>query len=122
MPRVVHFDVPADDPERAIKFYGEVFAWKFHKWSGPMDYWLITTGSAEEAGIDGGMAKRRNPNEGVINTIGVPSVDEYLKKITAAGGKILLPKMAIPGVGWYASCQDPERNIFGLMEDDPGAK
>ena len=121
MPRVLHFDLPVDDPERAIAFYSRVFGWTFRKWSGPMEYWLITTGPPDEPGIDGGMAKRRRPDEPVVNTIGVPSVEEYLEKITAAGGKILQPRMAIPGVGWYAACQDPEGNVFGLMEDDASA-
>ena len=60
MPRVVHFDISVDDPERAIKFYTEVFGWKVQKWEGPMDYWLITTGDPGEPGIDGGLAKRRD--------------------------------------------------------------
>jgi predicted enzyme related to lactoylglutathione lyase len=122
MPRIVHFDVPAEDPERAIAFYSEVFSWKFDKWEGPMDYWMITTGPDTEEGINGGMARRRDPNECPINTIGVGSVDNYLEKVAAAGGQILQPKMAIPGVGWYASCTDTEGNIFGLMEDDPSAQ
>jgi predicted enzyme related to lactoylglutathione lyase len=122
MPRVIHFDIPAADPERAIRFYTEVFAWKFDKWEGPMDYWLISTGPDGEEGIDGGMGRSRHPGECPVNTIGVPSVDEYLEKISAAGGEILQPKMAILGVGWYASCRDTEGNIFGLMEDDPSAK
>lgn len=122
MPRPVHFDFPADDPERAIKFYSQVFGWKFEKWEGPMEYWLITTGPKEEPGVNGGMGRRGDPDMGVVNTIDVPSVDEYVRKITAAGGKVLQPKMAIPGVGWYATCQDTEGNAFGIMHDDPSAK
>jgi predicted enzyme related to lactoylglutathione lyase len=122
MPRPVHFDFPADDPERAIRFYSDVFAWKFEKWEGPMEYWLITTGPKEEPGVDGGMGRRADPDMGVVNTIDVPSVDEYMRKITAAGGKVLQPKMAIPGVGWYTTCQDTEGNAFGIMQDDPTAK
>jgi predicted enzyme related to lactoylglutathione lyase len=122
MPRIVHFDVPVEDPERAIKFYSAVFGWKFDKWEGPLDYWLITTGPDEEPGINGGMGRRKDPHECPINTVGVPSVDEYLDKITAAGGQILMPKMAIPGVGWYAACKDTEGNVFSLMEDDPSAR
>jgi len=122
MPRPVHFDFPADDPERAMQFYSHVFGWKFEKWEGPMEYWLVTTGPREEPGVNGGMGRRGNPDMGVVNTIDVPSVDEYVRKVTAAGGKVLQPKMAIPGVGWYATCQDTEGNAFGIMQDDPSAK
>ena len=51
MPRISHFDIPADDPQRAQKFYQEVFDWTFEKWDGPMDYWMANTGS-EEPGIN----------------------------------------------------------------------
>jgi len=57
MPRVIHFDIPADNPARAVDFYKKVFDWKFDKWPSPTDYWLITTGKGEP-GIDGGMLKR----------------------------------------------------------------
>ena len=64
MPRVVHFDINAEKPEQLTKFYEKVFKWKFEKWKGPMDYWLITTGK-DEPGIDGGLTKR---TEGEANT------------------------------------------------------
>lgn len=122
MPRVIHFEIPADDPERAQAFYQDVFGWQFDKWEGPFDYWLITTGPQEELGIDGGLARRTDPSTGTENTVGVESVDEALAKIEASGGKIVRPKSAIPGVGWVAYCEDTEGNLFGLMEDDPEAK
>jgi hypothetical protein len=122
MKRVVHFDISADDPERAVKFYTDVFGWQGQKWDGPMDYWLVTTGPEGEPGIDGGIAKRRMPTESTTNTIDVPSVDEFLEKITAAGGKVIAPKMPIPGVGYFAMCLDTEGNPFGLMEEDTDAK
>jgi predicted enzyme related to lactoylglutathione lyase len=120
MPRVIHFDIGADQPERAIKFYSDVFGWKIQKWEGPMDYWLVYTG--EGPGIDGGLSKRMNPSETTTNTIGVPSVDEYLTKIEKSGGKVVMPKTAIPGVGWFASCQDTEGNVFGIMQEDSSAR
>jgi hypothetical protein len=122
MPRPIHFDIAADDPERAIKFYKTVFGWKFTKWNGPMEYWMATTkGAKREPGIDGGLS-RRGQGMGNMNTIGVPSVDRYSKKITDSGGKILVPKMAIPTVGWFATCQDTERNVFGIIEENRKAK
>ena len=121
MPRPIHFDLSADDPERAVKFYSSVFGWKFEKWQGPMEYWLITTGTAPEPGIDGGMS-RREPGATDSNTIGVPSIDDAMKSIAAAGGKVVSEKRAIPGVGWFATCKDTEGNEFGLMQSDQSAK
>jgi predicted enzyme related to lactoylglutathione lyase len=57
-----------------------------------------------------------------VNTIDVPSVDEFAKKVEQNGGKIVVPKHTIPGVGWIAYFKDPESNMFGMMQDDPSAK
>lgn len=122
MNRVEHFDIYADDPDRAIHFYSDVFGWKIEKWEGPMDYWMVTTGPDDQVGINGGISRRQDPAQSVVNTIGVASLDEFLEKITAAGGKIVAPKMPIPGVGYFALCQDTEGNNFGLMEEDTAAK
>jgi len=120
MPRVLHFDIPADDPQRAQEFYKQVFDWKFEKWDGPMEYWMATTGN-EEPGINGGLSKRMPGQMGMTNTIGVPSVDEYSKKITDKGGQLIVPKMPIPKVGWFAQCMDTEGNMFGIIEMDETA-
>jgi hypothetical protein len=120
MPRVSHFDIPADDPQRAQEFYKQVFDWKFEKWDGPMEYWMATTGN-EEPGINGGLSKRMPGQMGMTNTIGVPSVDEYSKKITDKGGQLIVPKMPIPKVGWFAQCMDTEGNMFGIIEMDETA-
>ena len=121
MSRVIHFDLPADDPERAMSFYQDVFGWRFEKWDGPMDYWLISTGPEDEPGIDGGLSVRSDPEERTDTTIGVDSLDETLDDIQANGGVILREKSAVPGVGWLAYCQDTEGNSFGVMELDPSA-
>src|SRR5512143_1854726 len=112
--RVNHFDVSADEPSRAMKFYREVFGWRFEKWNGPFDYWLIMTGDRNEPGIDGGIAKREDPNAHVVNFIDVPSIDACAKKITLNGGKVIQPKQAIPGVGHVLIFQDTEGNMFGI--------
>ncbi len=122
MARVVHFDLPADNVERAIKFYTDVFGWKFEKWQGPMDYWLVMTGADGEPGIDGGLSKRSRPDERVVNTVDVRSVDEAVKKVEAAGGRVTRPKQAVPGVGWLAYCVDTEGNPFGMMQEDRNAR
>jgi predicted enzyme related to lactoylglutathione lyase len=120
MPRVVHFELSADQPERAAKFYTQVFGWKIKKWDGPQEYWLITTGE-ENPGINGGLMRRQG-QANCVNTVGVPSVDDFTAKITGSGGKVVMPKMAIPGVGYLAYCQDTEGNTFGIMQPDEKAK
>jgi predicted enzyme related to lactoylglutathione lyase len=122
MPRVVHFEIDAKKPDRAIKFYEKVFSWKIKKWEGPVEYYLITTGKESEPGIDGGLSRRTEPEPSTVNTIDVPSVDEFIKKVEASGGTIIRPKMAVPGVGYMAYFKDPEGNIFGMMENDESAK
>jgi uncharacterized protein len=121
VPRPIHFEIPADQPERALAFYHKVFGWQFQKWEGSMPYWMVQTG-ADGPGIDGGVHQRAHPGQGTVNTIGVPSCDDYVRKVESAGGKTAVPKMAIPGVGWLAYCTDPEGNTFGIMQEDPGAK
>lgn len=122
MPRPIHFDISVDDPERAAKFYGEAFGWEIGKWDGPFDYWTIKTGTSAEAGIDGGLARRENPSDAIMNFIGVPSVAEYAEKIAALGGKVVRGRQAIPGVGYIAVCQDTEGNRFGILEADESAR
>jgi len=121
MPRVVHFEIHTDNPERAVKFYSKAFGWKVEKIAGPMDYWLATTGEKTEPGINGGIMKRQE-KQSTVNTVGVPSMEAAMKAVKAAGGKVLTPKMPIPGIGWNAYCLDTEGNKFGIYQDDPSAK
>lgn len=113
--RVVHFDILAENPEQLIDFYGKVFGWTFEKWNGSMDYWMIMTGEGD--GIDGGLS-RKSPQASSANTIDVQDLDAMLVKITTHGGTIINPKMAIPGIGWFALFKDAEDNVFGLMQED----
>ena len=122
MTRVVHFEIGVDNPERAIKFYEAVFGWKITKWDGPVDYWLVVTGKEDEPGIDGALQNRSDAPQPVINIVGTTNIDDSLEKITKAGGSILRPKIAIPGIGWTALAKDTEGNVFGLMQDDPDVK
>ena len=123
MPRVIHFEIPTDNPERAVDFYREIFGWQFQKWNGPQEYWLVTTGPDGQPGINGGLLRRpKGPGAGTVNTIDVASVDEAVAAIEKAGGKNVVPKMAIPGVGYLAYCADPDGNVFGIMHEDRGAK
>lgn len=121
MPRVVHFEINVDEPDRAVRFYTEVFGWTIEKWNGASDYWMISTGR-NEPGIDGALMRRMTPTTSTINTISVPSVDDYVNKIEEHGGRVVMPKTAIHGVGYVAYCQDSEGNTFGIMQDDPTAQ
>lgn len=122
MSRVVHFEIPTDNPERASKFYREVFGWQIQKWQGPMEYWLVTTGPDGQPGINGGLTRRQPPNSGTVNTIAVVSVDQAVTNIEAKGGKTVMPKTTLPGVGYLAYCQDTEGNVFGVMQEDRSAE
>jgi predicted enzyme related to lactoylglutathione lyase len=129
VPRVSHFEIHADNPERAIEFYAGVFGWEFKKWDGPMPYWLITTGPDTEPGINGGLMKRMGPGSAdgqavnaYVCTTMVPNLDATFEKAIASGGTVALPKMPIPGVGWLAYVKDTEGNILGIMQHDPAAK
>ena len=119
---VVHFEIPADDVEKLRKFYSELFGWKIEKMPGPVEYWGIATvsvnekGMPERLGVNGGMMKRQNPEHKPVNYIAVESVDEYVKKIEALGGRVIVPKMEVPGIGWWASALDPEGNQFAIMQ------
>jgi predicted enzyme related to lactoylglutathione lyase len=118
MPRPVHFEIPSDDPERAMAFYAAVFGWTYHKFGGPMPYWLITTGPNEEPGINGGFLPRRDPAQPCVNTITVANLAETQAVIEANGGSCCLPRMPVPGVGWLAYYRDLDGHIFGCMQPD----
>lgn len=127
MPRVVHFEIHAEDPERAVTYYKTLFDWQFQRWEGPMDYWLVTTGPDDQPGINGGLMRRQSPIDGqaviaYICTVDVADVDAATNAAVANGGQIALPKMPVPGVGWLVYCKDTEGNIFGMMQADPNAK
>lgn len=126
MARVVHFEIHAENPERAITFYRELFGWTFTAWEGPTEYWLIRTGPPSEAGIDGALLRRHGSIDGnaviaYVCTIDTASVDDSLEALQTLGGVVALPKLAVPGIGWLAYGKDTEGNIFGMMQADPNA-
>jgi predicted enzyme related to lactoylglutathione lyase len=128
MGRVVHFEVHADDPARAITFYSELLGWTFNNWGGPAEYWLIATGPDSEPGINGGMIRRQGPPpqtgqavNAYVCTAGVTDIDGQIDKAVRLGAQIAVPKMPIPGVGWLVYLKDTEGNIFGMMQSDPNA-
>jgi predicted enzyme related to lactoylglutathione lyase len=117
---IVHFDIPVDDVERARKFYGELLGWKIEKVPGPMEYWLITP--KDEKAVRGGMMRREQPQQTITDYFIVPSVDEYVGKVQKLGGQVVVPKMPVPGMGYFAYCLDTEKNAFAIWETNPEAK
>lgn len=126
MDKVVHFEIPVDDLERAKKFYGSIFGWGIQDW--PMPGGIVYTGirtvavdeetymPKESGAINGGMTMRSKEVPTPVITINVSSIDEYIKKIEAAGGKAVMPKGEVPDMGYYAYFTDSEGNIVGLWE------
>lgn len=130
--RPTHFEIHADDPERAAKFYTDVFGWAITKWDSPaMEYWLVMTAPKEskEPGINGGLLRRHGagpvggePVNAYVVTIQVEDYDAVHAKIMSAGGTVALPKMALAGMAWQGYYKDTEGNIFGLHQTDANAK
>lgn len=130
MARVVHFEIQADDVERARTFYEAVFEWTFQDWGEftGSTYWGIATGPDEEPGINGGLLRRTAPAGGprtgtnaFVCTIQVEDYDAIEARILAAGGQIAMPKMALTGTAWQGYYIDPEGNTFGIHQPDPDA-
>ena len=119
---IVHFEIPADDVEKLKKFYSLLFGWKIEKMPGQVEYYGIYTVPMDEKGmplrpgVNGGMMKKQNAEHKAVNYIQVESVDEYMKKIESLGGRIVVPKMEVPGIGWWALALDPEGNQFAILQ------
>ncbi len=129
--RITHFEIHADEPERAVKFYTEVFGWEIKKWEGgQMEYWMVMTGpSGAGEGINGGLLRRPCPAPAMSQglnafccTIVVDNFDATAEKILAHGGIVAMPKMALTGMAWQGYFIDTEGNTFGLHQVDKEAK
>ncbi|QGF23734.1 VOC family protein [Raineyella fluvialis] len=127
--RPVHFEIQADDLDRARAFYTEVFGWEFQDWSGPdFTYLGITTGEEGTPGINGGLLPRPGgspamdqPINAYVVTMSCDDFDAYAERILAHGGEVALPKQALMGMAWQGYFKDTEGNIFGLHQPDPNA-
>jgi predicted enzyme related to lactoylglutathione lyase len=119
---IAHFEIPASDVEKLRKFYSKLFGWRIERSSGPIPYWIIETVPVDEKGtplrpgVNGGMYKKDRPEFKPVNYISVESIDEYIEKIKALGGKIVQPKQEVPDVGWIAIALDPEGNHFAMLQ------
>jgi uncharacterized protein len=128
MPTVQFFEIPADNLDRAKKFYSDLFGWKMINYNNnnsnsDSEYLLFETADENgKPGIGGGMMKRQHPQQMICNFVTVRSVDEYVTKIEQLGGKILIPKIAAKGHGYFVVCSDTENNHFGIFQEDSNAK
>jgi predicted enzyme related to lactoylglutathione lyase len=118
---IVWFEIPADNPERAKKFYGSLFGWNIKLFPGMTEYWHIDTGGGDDT-PDGGMIARKHPEQPITNYISVKSVTKSMAKVEKLGGKVCMPKTAVPQMGYFAVCQDTENNMFALWEMSASAK
>lgn len=121
-----YFDLTVKDVAAACGFFEAVLGWKFERFPMPYEYYRITAGPADEAGIDGGIGAIKDaPISGgrsLVNlTVPVPNLNETVAKIEAAGGAVIEPRTAIPGIGWYATCAEPGGLMFGIIEADTTA-
>jgi len=119
---IIHFEIPATDPEKLKQFYTGVFGWKIEKYPGPMEYWMIHTvptddkGMLQRSGVNGGMLKKESPEQKPVNYIAVEDIDESIGKVKKLGGKIVTPKQEVPKIGWIATAEDPEGNHIALIQ------
>ena len=119
---IVWFEVPADDLNRAQKFYKSMFGWTFNKLPAAInDYWHIDTGG-KDASPDGGMMPRMHPQQPITNYVSVPSVSKASAKVKKLGGTVCKTKTAVPSMGYFAICLDTEGNTFALWELNERAK
>ena len=118
---IVWFEIPADNPARAQKFYRQLFGWKINAFPGMTDYWHIDTGGAD-ASPDGGMSPRMHPEHTITNYVLVESVTKAAAKVTKLGGNICKEKTAVPQMGFFVICRDTEGNTFALWEKNESAK
>ncbi len=118
MPRVVHFEIPASDPDKAIEFYKNVFGWEATKFA-DFDYWIIKTGDDTSPGINGGLMKQMDPAQPMTWVVDVASADETCAKVEANGGVVVVPKHEIPTVGYVAYFKDLDGRITGIIEPFP---
>lgn len=123
MRKVVHFEIPADDVERAKQFYGSIFGWQLQDMPA-MGYTIVQTTDVDEqtqlptapGAINGGMMQRTADTPAPVLTIDVDSVDDALKQVESAGGSVVRPRTEIPDMGAFAYFKDPEGNTLGLWE------
>lgn len=118
--RAIHFEIPVDDPDRAIRFYRAAIGWDPRRW-GEIPYWTVADSATPEPGIAGALIPRSEAPQGLLLYVSVEDVDAVVKKAEEAGGRIVSPRQAVPGIGWMARINDSEGNLIGLIQEDHAA-
>lgn len=114
---IVHFEIPTENPERAIGFYSGLFGWEFKDSGMPgAEYWMTETASGQPGSTGIGLMRRMAPGQQITNYIGVDSVDRYTARAQELGAEVVVPKMEVPGHGYFAQLKDPEGNAFAVWE------
>jgi predicted enzyme related to lactoylglutathione lyase len=120
MPKIVHFEIPADDPQRASAFYRDALGWQVSRF-GDEPYWLVRAGEDSEPGANGAITARGDLHQNPVLIAGVKDIDDVLRRVTPSGGKVVQGKLPVPGMGWSAYVLDPEGNTIGLFQPDVSA-
>jgi hypothetical protein len=120
MPKIVHFEIPVDDPQRAVTFYQDVLGWQMSRY-GEEPYWLVRAGEDEEPGANGALCGREELHQSPVVIAGVADIDEVLGRAQKSGGQVLHGKQPIPGMGWSAYVRDSEGNTIGFFQQDANA-
>lgn len=121
MNRVIHFEIPADEPEKVMEFYSTVFGWSFTRHP-TEEYWLTSIGDEQQTGIEGAVYSSGEQFHGLMNVIQVEDIDSAMEKIIQQGGSEYAEKRAVAGLGWVAYFKDPEGTVLGLWQADEDAK
>ena len=127
---VVHFEIPANDPDKLSQFYTQLFGWQITKMPmGGVDYYVTSTVESDDQGlpkepgaINGGIYPRQSPEQGPVNYVNVESVDDYAAKAKGMGAKVVVEKTPVPAMGWFALLTDPDGNPFGIWQTDMAAR
>ena len=120
MARPTHFEIPVDDPDRAEAFYRDVFGWTFQRYEGAPEYYGMANTGEGEPGINGALFGRSREKHTTL-TMSVDSIEQATASVEAHGGKVLQGKTPIPGMGYFATCEDSEGNHIGLFTNDESA-
>jgi uncharacterized protein len=120
MAKIVHFEIPVDDSERAAAFYHDVLGWAVSRY-GEEPYWLVRAGEDEEPGANGALVSREDLHQAPVLIAGVADIDDVLSRAQKSGGQIIQGKLPIPGMGWSGYIRDPEGNTIGFFQQDANA-
>jgi hypothetical protein len=117
MAKTVHFEIPADDPQRASMLYHDALGWEISRF-GDEPYWLVRAGADDEPGANGALVAREDLHRNPVVIAGVEDIDDVLSRVESCGGKVAQGKLPVPGMGWSAYVRDWEGNTIGLFQQD----